>query len=195
MKKRFILPLCIASVWAQPPFPGGAKPGPPNARRAAAFDPTGYWIAQITEDWRYRMKPAPKGDVGGIPVNQQGRRAAAAWDPEKDAAAGDACKSYGAGGILRMPGRIHFTWEDDNALKMDTDVGTQSRVFAFGQLVVRVATGKEYRSLHGIARRRRSQVSRSAEAEPREHRSRSSRPRSRSNVGPPFPPDPILLIP
>lgn len=133
MKRLYIIVLWIAPLLAQGPFPAGAKPGPPNARRAAAFDPTGYWVAQITEDWRYRIKPAPKGDVGGIPVNAQGRRAAAAWDPAKDDAAGDACKAYGVGGILRMPGRIHIDWDGDDALKMDADSGAQSRLFSFGQ--------------------------------------------------------------
>jgi hypothetical protein len=115
------------------PFPGGAKPAPPTARRAAAFDPTGYWVAQITEDWRYRISPARKGDVGGVPVNAQGRRAAAAWDPAQDAAAGEACKAYGVGGILRMPGRIHIEWEGDDALKIEADAGTQTRLLSFGQ--------------------------------------------------------------
>lgn len=125
--------LALAPVLAQPPFPAGAKPGPPNARQAAAFDITGYWVGQITEDWRYRISAAPKGDVGGIPVNAQGRRAAAAWDPAQDQAAGDACKAFGVGGILRMPGRLHFTWEDDNTLKLEADAGTQTRMLSFGQ--------------------------------------------------------------
>ncbi|MEO8099972.1 MAG: hypothetical protein ABI811_19895 [Acidobacteriota bacterium] len=120
-------------IGAQPPGAGAPKPAAPNARLAAPFDPSGYWVAQITEDWHYRIKPAAKGDVGGIPVNAQGRRAAAAWDPEKDAAASDACKAYGVGGILRMPGRLHIAWEGDNALKMETDSGTQTRTLTFGQ--------------------------------------------------------------
>jgi hypothetical protein len=66
-------------------------------------------------------------------VNAQGRRALAAWDPAKDEASGDACKAYGVGGILRMPGRLHVTWEDDTALKVESDSGTQTRLFAFGQ--------------------------------------------------------------
>ena len=117
----------------------GQPPGPPPGRREAAeargraFDPTGYWVAQITEDWRYRISAAPKGDAGGIPVNAAGRRAAAAWDPDKDAASGEACKSYGAGGILRMPGRLHITWDGDDVLKMETDSGSQTRWFSFGQ--------------------------------------------------------------
>ena len=33
---------------------------------------------------------------------------------------------------MRLPGRLHITWEDDNTLKMDLDAGTQTRRFVFG---------------------------------------------------------------
>ncbi len=38
---------------------------------------------------------------------------------------------YGAAAIMRVPGRIHMTWQDDNTLKLDTDAGTQTRLFRF----------------------------------------------------------------
>src|SRR5947207_1163714 len=61
---------------------GGPPPGPPpTPKLAAAFDATGTWAAIVSEDWRYRMTTAPKGDVGGVPLNGAGRAAAAAWDP------------------------------------------------------------------------------------------------------------------
>jgi hypothetical protein len=31
-----------------------------------------------------------------------------------------------------VPGRLHFTWVDDQTLKMDTDAGKQTRTFHFG---------------------------------------------------------------
>jgi len=31
-----------------------------------------------------------------------------------------------------VPGRIHITWQDDNTLRVDTDAGTQTRMFRFG---------------------------------------------------------------
>jgi hypothetical protein len=34
--------------------------------------------------------------------------------------------------IMRVPGRVHISWTDDNTLKVDTDAGTQTRVFHFG---------------------------------------------------------------
>jgi hypothetical protein len=33
---------------------------------------------------------------------------------------------------MRLPGRLHITWENDNTLKMDLDAGTQTRRFVFG---------------------------------------------------------------
>ena len=33
---------------------------------------------------------------------------------------------------MRMPGRLHITWQDDNTLKVEMDNGTQTRLFHFG---------------------------------------------------------------
>jgi hypothetical protein len=32
---------------------------------------------------------------------------------------------------MRMPGRVHITWQDDNTLKLETDQGQQTRLFRF----------------------------------------------------------------
>src|SRR5204863_4604447 len=39
--------------------------------------------------------------------------------------------SYGAAAILQVPGRLHIYWQDDNTLRVDTDSGTQTRLFRF----------------------------------------------------------------
>src|SRR5436190_1578879 len=52
--------------------------------------------------------------------------------PAKDEAAGQLCKAYGAPSIMRIPGRIRITWQDDNTLKIETDQGQQTRLFHFG---------------------------------------------------------------
>jgi hypothetical protein len=131
-----VLLLSLASsAIAQPP-PGGRGGGrggpPPTPKAAAPIDLTGYWVAVVTEDWRYRMVTAPKGKFGGIPLNPEGRRVAEAWDPAKDEAANQQCKAYGAAGIMRVPGRLHITWDNDTTLHMDTDAGKQTRIFHFG---------------------------------------------------------------
>jgi hypothetical protein len=111
----------------------GGPPGPPPPpREAAPIDLTGYWVSLVTEDWLYRMVTPAKGDTASVPVNAAGRAAAAAWDPAKDEAAGEQCKSYGAAAIVRVPGRMHIEWQDDNTLKIDFDAGTQTRLLHFG---------------------------------------------------------------
>jgi hypothetical protein len=72
-----------------------------------------------------------KGDAASVPINAEGRKVVDAWDPAKDEAAGNQCKSYGAAAIMRVPGRVHITWQDDNTMKVETDAGQQTRVFHF----------------------------------------------------------------
>lgn len=112
-------------------FAQQAPTTPSTARTLAPTDFTGYWVAVVTEDWRWRMMTPLKGDVSSIPVNAEGRRAAEAWDPAKDVAAGEQCRAYGAAGIMRMPVRLHVTWQDENTLKVDIDNGTQTRLLHF----------------------------------------------------------------
>jgi len=96
----------------------GAAAPPATAKQQAPIDLTGYWVSVVTEDWRYRMVTAPKGDHPGIPLNPEGNRIANSWDPAKDEAAGDQCKAYGAGGVMRAPGRLHVTWDGDDVMKL-----------------------------------------------------------------------------
>ena len=107
---------------------GGLAPTP---KAASPFDLTGYWTAVITRDWRFRMVVPPKGDYAGVPLTAAARKVADAWDPARDEAAGEQCRSYGAANIMRVPGRLHITWLDDRTLKIDADAGTQTRVFSF----------------------------------------------------------------
>ena len=110
----------------------GAPAAPVAPRTAAPYDITGYWVALVTDDWRYRMLTPPKGNVDYLPVNAEARRVAESWDPAKDEAAGEQCRAFGAAGVMRLPGRLHVTWEDENTLRVDTDAGTQTRRFRFG---------------------------------------------------------------
>jgi hypothetical protein len=135
----------------------GGRGGPPPAAKASApVDFTGYWTTVITEDWHERMLTPPKGDfgtgaggavvlpggrvvggganpamLGNIPFNAAGGRKALEWDPQKDEAAGEQCKAYGAIGMLRLPTHLRVSWQDDNTLKFETDFGTQTRLIHF----------------------------------------------------------------
>jgi hypothetical protein len=108
---------------------GGA---PPSGRQAAPVDLTGNWVSVISEDWRFRMVTPPRGDYGAVPLNDEGRKVADAWDAAKDRAAGNACRWFGAGGIMRVPTRLRISWQDENTLKLETDAGQQIRLFRFG---------------------------------------------------------------
>ena len=71
-------------------------------------------------------------------------RVADTWDPAKDEREGNACKAYGVAGIMRVPGRLHITWQDENTLKIETDAGTQTRLLHFtpsGESTADVALG------------------------------------------------------
>jgi hypothetical protein len=102
-----------------------------SARANAPFDPSGYWVAIVSEDWRWRMVTPARGDVVSIPLSAEGLRIAEAWDPAKDEAAGEQCRAYGAPGLMRGPTRLHITWQDDNRLKVESDYGTQTRLLRF----------------------------------------------------------------
>ena len=136
---------------------GGRGGPPPTAKALAPIDLTGYWTAVITEDWHERMLTPPKGDFGigapgavvipgrgssvgsgenpgeegNIPYKTKGAQAAMKWDPAKDEAEGNACKAYGAPGIMRLPTHLHISWQDDDTLKLEADYGTQTRLFHF----------------------------------------------------------------
>jgi len=111
---------------------GGRGGPPPTPRAAATIDLTGYWVSVITEDWKFRMVTPPKGVYETLTLNAEGRRVGDTWDPARDELAGEQCRAYGAANIMRLPGRLHVTWADDTTLKIETDAGTQTRLFRFG---------------------------------------------------------------
>ena len=108
-------------------------PEPTSARATAPIDLTGYWVAVVSEDWRHRMATPRKGDYESLPLNSEGRRVADTWDLDADNAAGLQCKAFGVGSLMRQPGRLHITWQDDDTLRIDFDAGTQTRLLRFGQ--------------------------------------------------------------
>ena len=128
-----------------------------HRRAPAPIDLTGYWTAVVTEDWHVRMLPPSKGDFGSgvagtienpgvgfvgagpnpaaqgnIPYTAAAAQVAMKWDPAKDEADGNACKAYGAPGIMRLPTHLHITWQDESTLTVEADYGTQTRLFHFG---------------------------------------------------------------
>ena len=126
------LSLALTAAAAAQGRAGQAAATPPTPRAAAPFDLTGYWVSVVSEDWAWRMVTPRKGDFSSVPLNDEGRRIAGLWDPAKDEESGGQCRSYGVGHIMRVPGRVHVTWDSDNTLKIETDAGQQTRMLRFG---------------------------------------------------------------
>ena len=132
---------------------------PPTAEAGALLDLTGYWVSIVTEDWRWRMLTPAKGDYSGVPLTAAGRKLADEFNPALYGGATDTgvrggggfeegalvrvpigryqvsgiidCRAYGAGGLMRMPTRLHITWALPNELKIRSDWGEQTRLLHF----------------------------------------------------------------
>ena len=130
LRAVLVAALVVQAGPASAQFGGAASPRGP-ARDIAPFDLSGQWVSIVTEDWRFRMVTPPAGDYPGLPLNEAGRSAADAWDPARDLAEGNACRAYGAGGIMRMPTRLRIDWDDESTLEIRTDSGRQLRRFQF----------------------------------------------------------------
>jgi hypothetical protein len=110
----------------------GAATPPATAQAMAPIDLTGNWVAVISEDWRWRMITPARGDHPSIPMTPEALKVADSWDPVKDEAAGEQCRSYGAPGLMRGPIRLRIGWLDDSTLKVESDYGMQTRLLHFG---------------------------------------------------------------
>jgi hypothetical protein len=136
MTKAYLVLIAVAlssAVRAQPP---AGPPQPPRSPRAAApVDLTGTWVSPVMEDWRWRMVTPLKGDFANVPLNAEGRKIGEAWDPARDEAAGLQCKAFGAPAVMRIPGRVRISWQDDSTLKIETDQGMQTRLLHFNAQV------------------------------------------------------------
>ncbi|PCJ41534.1 MAG: hypothetical protein COA71_08230 [SAR86 cluster bacterium] len=126
---------------------GNAQFGPPevevidDAQEAAPIDITGNWVSIVTEDWRYRILTGDVGDTEGYFLTELGTRVAESWDPATDEASGEACRAYGAAGIMRQPTRLQISWENNNTLEIETDAGMQTRRLKFGEAQDGAGTG------------------------------------------------------
>jgi hypothetical protein len=116
-------------AFAQPPQGGRGAAPPPTGRAGAPVDLTGTWVSVVTEDWRARMLAPVKGDYETVDqvMTAQARKLADSWQPSMDGR----CEAYGVGGVMRVPGRLRISWQDDVTLKIETDAGAQTRLLRF----------------------------------------------------------------
>lgn len=130
LSAALLLLICQTSA-VQAQGDSAAKQPPPTARAQAPFDPAGYWVSLITQNWQYRMVVPGPGEYADIPMNPQAKKAADAWHATADIAAGKQCEAYGAAVIMRNPERLHISWQDDETLRVDIDEGQQTRLLHF----------------------------------------------------------------
>src|SRR5262245_52761066 len=123
MKGSFTFAFCLLTFAFSPVSAqrGGAAAPPRSGRDGAPIDLTGYWVSYVTENWRYRMVTPAKGEYRRIPSSPAALPIINNWDPAADTRAGNQCKSYGAGAIMSVPGRLHITWQDADTLRIDPD--------------------------------------------------------------------------
>lgn len=134
MSRSLWAPVAVACVALAPSVvvaqqAGEGDAGVSSARDVAPVDLTGYWVSVVTEDWAWRMRTPPPGDYASVPINDAGRRVADSWTEAEDGS----CLAFGGAALLRMPLRMHLTWDDADTLRMETDYGEQTRLLRFGQ--------------------------------------------------------------
>ncbi len=92
---------------------------------------TGSWVSVVTEDWHLRMITPPVGNFDGLPLTERAQETARSVDLVQIENSGQACQAYGAGRIMREPGRLRISWADADTLRIETDAGEQSRLLHF----------------------------------------------------------------
>lgn len=97
----------------------------------APVDLIGNWVSVITEDWHIRMARPTVGNFEGLALSQRAQQAAMNVDLDQIESAGQACLAYGAPRLIREPGRIQISWEDNDTLQINTDAGEQTRLLHF----------------------------------------------------------------
>ncbi len=95
------------------------------------------------------MLPPVKGDYETVEqvMSAQARKVADTWQPSMDGR----CEAYGVGGVMRMPGRLRISWQDDTTLKIETDGGGQTRLLRFAAPGSNAGAAQGARTLQGYS--------------------------------------------
>src|SRR5437762_3429132 len=102
---------------------------------SAQIDLTGNWGAVFHEDQLERVPGPALGDYLGLPINEEARAFAEAWDPSRLTVPEHQCRAHSAPYILRGPLNMRI-WEERDpqtqavvAIHMDIANFQQRRVF------------------------------------------------------------------
>ncbi len=130
-KKCFSLLLAVYALIALASYTVFAQEEQSVYQRFAPIDLTGNWVSVITEDWHLRMISPEKGNFDGLPLTLRAQEIGNSVDLEEIENNGQACLAFGAGRVMREPGRIKISWLDSNILHIETDAGEQTRLLHF----------------------------------------------------------------
>ena len=119
----------VVCGWSRSPCTERPRRPRPTPRDAAPVDFTGTWDASHHRTGAADARAA-KGDYARSLESAGGR--SRGLDPARDAAAGEQCRGYGAPAVMRLPGRVRISWESDTVMKLETEAGSQTRLFTFG---------------------------------------------------------------
>ena len=116
---------------------GAARPGGRAAVRGTGERGRAGRPHRLLGDRRHRRLALPDGDAGEgrsseRAAERRGQRAREHLGSGEGRGRRRQCKAYGAAGVMRVPGRLHITWQDDTTLKIETEAGTQTRLLRFG---------------------------------------------------------------
>ena len=97
---------------------------------AAEADLSGFWGPRVHEDHKYRWEGPEHGEYDGLPLTAEAYAIADAWDPMEYYRPENQCSPMGITMILRIPGNVHISYEDENTLRIDSEIfGMTRRVY------------------------------------------------------------------
>jgi hypothetical protein len=144
---RKVFSFCISGALIVLPFNAQSQ-NESIYQQFAPIELTGTWVSVVTEDWHMRMVTPPVGNFDGLPLTERAQETARSVDLEQIENSGQACQAYGAGRIMREPGRLRISWADGDTLRIDTDAGEQTRLLHFDNIP---ASGTPSLQGHSIA--------------------------------------------
>ena len=75
MRALFIAAL-FTLAFTFPPTRAAGQSAASTAKGASPVDFTGYWVAYVSEDWRFRMVTPRTGDYRNVPMTEQALKVA-----------------------------------------------------------------------------------------------------------------------
>ena len=119
----------------------------PAAKAAAPIDVTGYWVAVVNKEWRFRIlilrKATSSAPSAAFPSTRRHAARPRRGIPRRTRRPARHARGLAQRASCESPGVCAIGWEDHNALRVDTDAGMQTRVLHFGTAPPRCRASRE----------------------------------------------------